>query len=192
MLKGFDKSVFVGGKNMKEIIKVTEYAQMITEALPRGILLNTKNVKFNSMIIGWGGLGTVWGKPAFTIYVREHRYTKAQLDSVGEFTISVPLDKPIPSIAKICGTLSGRDVDKETEACLTLEDPEIISVPGIKEYPLTLECKVLYSQKQELEELPNDIRKKMYPQDIDGTYHSANRDAHTMYIGEIVAAYIIK
>ena len=46
---------------MKEIIKVTEYAQMITEALPRGILLNTKNVKFNSMIIGWGSLGTVWG-----------------------------------------------------------------------------------------------------------------------------------
>lgn len=177
---------------MKEIIKVTEYAQMITEALPKGILLNTKNIKFNSMIIGWGALGTVWGKPAFTIYVREHRYTKAQLDAVGEFTISVPLDKPIPSIATVCGTRSGRDVDKETEAHLTLEEPEIISVPGIKEYPLTLECKVLYSQKQELEKLPENIREKMYPQEVDGTYYMANRDAHTMYIGEIAAAYIIR
>lgn len=177
---------------MKETIKVTEYAQMITEALPKGILLNTKDVKFNSMVIGWGGLGTVWGKPVFTVYVREHRYTKAQLDSSGEFTISVPLGTPIPSIAKICGTQSGRDVDKETEAHLTLEDSEIISVPGIKEYPLTLECKVLYSQKQELEKIPEDIREKMYPQDVDGTYPMANRDAHTAYIGEIVAAYIIK
>lgn len=177
---------------MKEIINVTEYAQMITEALPKGILLNTKDKKFNSMVIGWGGLGTVWGKPAFTVYVRGHRYTKAQLDSVGEFTISVPLDKPIPVIAKICGTQSGRDVDKEIEANMTLEDSEIISVPAVKEYPLTLECKVLYSQKQEIEKLPDDIRERMYPQDIDGTYCMANRDAHTMYIGEIVAAYIIK
>lgn len=177
---------------MKETINVTEYAQMITEALPRGILLNTKGMKFNSMVIGWGALGTVWGKPAFTVYVRENRYTKAQIDSTGEFTISVPLDKPISSIAEVCGTQSGRDVDKATEAHLTLDDPEIISVPGIKEYPLTLECKVLYSQKQELEKLPDDIREKMYPQDVDGTYCMANRDAHTAYIGEIVAAYIIK
>ncbi|MCM1220228.1 MAG: flavin reductase [Lachnospiraceae bacterium] len=128
----------------------------------------------------------------FTVYVREHRYTKAQLDSSGEFTISVPLDKPLPLIAKVCGTQSGRDVDKEAEARLTLANPEIISVPGIKEYPLTLECKVLYSQKQELEKIPTDIREKMYPQDVDGTYCMANRDAHTAYIGEIVAAYIIK
>ena len=177
---------------MKEAIKVTEYAQMITEALPKGILLNTKDAKFNSMVIGWGGLGTVWGKTVFTVYVREHRYTKAQLDAVGEFTISVPLSQPVSLIAKVCGTQSGHDIDKETEAHLTLEAPEIISVPGIKEYPLTLECKVLYAQKQELEKIPEDIREKMYPQDVDGTYCMANRDAHTAYIGEIVAAYIIK
>ena len=177
---------------MKEMIRVTEYAQTITEALPKGILLNTKSVKFNSMVIGWGSLGTVWGRPTFTVYVRENRYTKSQLDSVGEFTISIPLDKPVPLIAKVCGSQSGREVNKETEARLTLEDPKIISVPGIKEYPLTLECKVLYSQKQELEKIPDDIRKSMYPQDVDGTYPMANRDPHTAYIGEIVAAYIIK
>ena len=177
---------------MKEMIRVTEYAQTITEALPKGILLNTKSVKFNSMVIGWGSLGTVWGRPTFTVYVRENRYTKSQLDSVGEFTISIPLDKPVPLIAKVCGSQSGWEVNKETEARLTLEDPKIISVPGIKEYPLTLECKVLYSQKQELEKIPDDIRKSMYPQDVDGTYPMANRDPHTAYIGEIVAAYIIK
>ena len=134
----------------------------------------------------------MWGKPAFTVYVREHRYTKAQIDAEKEFTISVPLEQPIPAIAKVCGIQSGRDIDKAVEAHLTLENPEKISVPGIKEYPLTLECKVLYSQRQELESIPDDIREKMYPQDVDGTYPMANRDAHTAYIGEIVAAYIIK
>lgn len=177
---------------MKEKIKITDYANIITEALPKGILLNSQHTKFNSMIIGWGGLGTVWGRPAFTVYVREHRFTKSQLDKTGEFTISVPMDKTIPVIAKVCGTQSGRDVDKEIAANLTLEEPEIIHVPGIKEYPLTLECKILYSQRQELEWIPADIRNRMYPQDVDGTYFMANRDPHTAYIGEIVAAYIIK
>ncbi len=177
---------------MKEIIKATEYAQKITEALPKGILLNTKASKFNSMVIGWGALGTVWGRPAFTVYVREHRYTKAQLDSSGEFTISIPLGDPVPSITKICGTQSGHDIDKAAQAHLTLEDPEVISVPGIREYPLTLECRVLYSQEQELEKIPRDIKDKMYPQDVDGSFCMANRDAHTAYIGEIVAAYIIR
>lgn len=146
---------------MKEKIKISEYAQKITEALPRGILLNTNGEKFNSMIIGWGALGTIWGKPAFTVYVREHRYTKAQLDRTGEFTVSVPLDKPVPSIARICGSQSGRNIDKVQAAHLTLEDPEANHTPGIREYPLTLECRILYAQKQDLSLLPEHIVKTM-------------------------------
>lgn len=83
-------------------------------------------------------------------------------------------------------------MEKETAAHLTLEAPEVIHVPGIREYPLTLECRVLYSQKQDLDRIPADIRARMYPQDVDGTYCMANRDAHTAYIGEIVAAYRIR
>ncbi len=177
---------------MKEKINITEYAQRITEALPKGILLNTNGDKFNSMVIGWGGIGTVWGVPAFTVYVRENRYTKAQLDKTGEFTISVPLDKPVPEIARICGSQSGHNIDKAAEAHLTLEDSEKISTPGIKEYPLTLECRLLYAQRQDLSLLPEDIRTSMYPQEVDGTNPMANRDPHTAYIGQIVEAYIIR
>ena len=32
----------------------------------------------------------------------------------------------------------------------------------------------------------------MYPQDVDGTWPMANRDFHTMYVGEIVDAYVIR
>ena len=177
---------------MKEKIDVKQYAERITEALPQGILLNTNGDKFNSMVIGWGAIGTVWGVPAFTVYVREGRYTKAQLDKTGEFTISIPLERPDPAINRVCGSMSGRDVDKAAEAKLTLEQPGTIQTPGIREYPITLECRVLYAQKQDLSKIPQDIRERMYPQDIDGTAPMANRDAHTMYIGQIVDAYIIK
>ena len=72
---------------MKRPIDIGAYAQRITEALPRGILLNTQGDKFNAMVIGWGALGTVWGVPAFTVYVRQGRYTRSQLDATGEFTV---------------------------------------------------------------------------------------------------------
>lgn len=177
---------------MKEKINVNEYAEKITQALSKGILLNTKDRKFNSMVIGWGSLGRVWERPTFTVYVREHRFTKSQLDASGEFTLSIPMDNPDSNITKICGRMSGHNIDKVAEANLTLEEPEINHIPGIKEYPLTLECKILYAQKQEIEKIPEDIRKKMYPQDVDSSCTSANKDAHIAYIGEIVAAYIIK
>ena len=177
---------------MKEKIQVTEYAQRITEALPKGVLLNTRGEKFNAMVIGWGALGTVWSRPAFTVYVRENRYTKAQLDKTGEFTLSIPLGAPDPKITKVCGSMSGNHIDKVAEANLTLEEPEVTHTPGIREYPLTLECRILYSQKQELSQIPEDICLAMYPQDVDGSFPMANRDAHTAYIGQIVAAYIIR
>ncbi len=177
---------------MKEFINVNEWARHIMEALPRGILLNTQDAKFNAMVIGWGHLGVVWSRPTFITYVRESRFTKAQLDRTREFTVSAPLEGVLPEIQRVCGTLSGRDVDKVKEAGLTLVPAEVISTPGVAEYPLTLECRVLYAQRQALELLPGDIRERMYPQDVDGSNPSANRDPHTAYIGEIVSAYIIR
>ena len=177
---------------MKEPIHITDYANQITKALPKGILLNTSGDKFNSMVIGWGHLGTLWGKPTFHVYVRQGRYTKPQLDKTGEFTVSVPMGKADPAINRICGWQSGNEIDKVKEAGLELEEPEVIGTPGIRQYPLTIECRILYQQDQILDLIPEDIREKTYPQDVPGTYPMANRDFHTMYIGEIVAAYIIR
>ena len=177
---------------MKEKINITDYANQITKALPQGILLNTNGEKFNSMVIGWGHLGTLWGKPTFHVYVRQGRYTKSQLDRTGEFSVSVPLDMPDAVINRICGWQSGYKIDKVKEAGLLLEAPEAIRTSGIRQYPLTIECRVLYAQDQDLKKIPESIREKMYPQDVDGTYPMANRDFHTMYVGEIVDAYIIR
>ncbi len=172
---------------MKERIHAFEYAAEITKALPEGILLNTNGDKFNSMVIGWGHLGVIWGMPTFTVYVRQSRYTKKQLDKTGEFTISVPLaGKLSQEVFQVCGTQSGRDVDKEKAACLTLADAEQIHTPGIQEVPLTLECKVLYRQDQVLADIPDAVRQRYYSRGTDAG------DYHTAYIGQIVSAYIIR
>ena len=172
---------------MKEKINVFDYAEQLCKALPQGILLNTCGEKFNSMVIGWGYLGTIWNLPTYTVYVRQSRYTKAQLDRTREFTISAPVTgKLSKEVFQICGAQSGRNVDKEKAARLTLVEADEISVPGIREYPLTLECKVLYQQDQVLTEIPENIRERFY------SHGSDEGDFHTAYIGQIVSAYIIQ
>ena len=177
---------------MKEKISLTDYANVLTAMLPKGILLNTNGDRFNSMVIGWGHIGTLWNRPTFLVYVRQSRYTKGQMDKTGEFTISAPLDKVDPTINRICGTQSGFDIDKVQAAGLILEDAEIIHTPGIRQYPLTLECRILYAQDQDLSRIPQDIIDSFYPQLKPGDDPMDNRDFHTMYVGEIVSSYIIR
>lgn len=144
------------------------------------------------MTIGWGTLGVEWGVPIFTTFVREGRYTRELLDASGEFTINVPHGALDRKILGYCGTKSGRSTNKISELGLTLMESEIVRVPGIKELPLTLECKVLYRQLQDRNAIPEEIRRSMYPEDTDSSCPGANRDYHVAYYGQIVNAYIIE
>ena len=166
---------------MKKFIDPFAYAAAITEAVKTGVLVTTKGDKPNTMTISWGTIGIQWGKPIFTVFVRESRYTKTLLDANPEFTINVPMGGDVKEILKICGTRSGRDMDKFAELNLTAVDPEVISVPGIRELPLTLECKVIYRQDQDPAAIEAPSMDKYYP----------NGDFHTAYYGEIVSAYIL-
>lgn len=178
---------------MKKHVETFDYAGTICKEMKKGILLTTKlNDKVNTMTIGWGKIGIEWGKPIFIAYVRESRYTKTMLEQSGEFTVNIPMGEVDKKILGYCGTKSGRNTDKITDMGLTLEEGESITVPGIKELPLTLECKVIYKQKQDLAAIPEEILARYYPQNVDGSAPGSNRDYHIAYYGEIVNTYIIE
>ena len=178
---------------MKKEIEVFDYANEIMKAIKTGVLLTTKvDDKVNSMTISWGTLGIEWAKPIFTVFVRENRFTKLQLEKNPEFTINIPYGAFDKKILGICGTKSGGTIDKIKELDLTLETPNIISFPAIKELPLTLECRVIYKQKQDESAITEENKKKFYPQEVDSSFHGANKDFHTAYYVEIVSAYIIE
>lgn len=177
---------------MKKEIDVFEYGNYILQAVQKGVLLTTKSEdKVNSMTISWGTLGIEWGKTIFTAFVRENRFTKEQLNNNLEFTINIPYGEYNKKILGFCGTKSGKNVDKIKELGLTLEDGVAVSVPGIKELPLTLECKVLYKKIQDRNEIGSDIKETYYPENIDSSFSGSNKDYHIEYIGEVVKAYII-
>lgn len=174
---------------MKKKIDIFEHASEILTGVKSGVLITAKNKdKVNSMTISWGMLGIEWGHPVFTTFVRESRFTRKLLEKNGEFTVNIPLDDSQKKILGFCGSNSGRDIDKIKELGLTLEDPETISVPGIKEFPLTLECRIVYKQTQDINLLPQQIKDNFYPQDE----ITSSCDVHIAYYGEIVNAYIIE
>ena len=172
---------------MKKVIDPFDYAGEFPKHMGQGILLTTKGeAGVNTMTIGWGTLGIEWGRPMFVAYVRESRYTHELLDANPEFTVNCPVGKIDKKILGFCGTKSGRDHDKIKELGLHLEEPMNISVPGIKELPLTLECKVVYRNKQPVETIPQIIQDRYYP------VKDGAQDFHYAYYGEIVGAYIIE
>ena len=178
---------------MKRQINPFDYAGDICKALPKGILLTTKRgEEVNSMTIGWGTMGVDWSLPMFIVYVRESRYTKQLLEENGEFTINMPMGDLDKNILSVCGTKSGRDMNKIEELGLHLEEPMSVSVPGIKELPLTLECKVLYKQQQDLSAIPQKILDRYYPVEDDTLHPGSDRDYHICYYGQILKAYIIE
>ncbi len=167
---------------MKQSIDVWKEAGYILEQVGKGVLLTAAaDGKVNTMTIGWGTMGIQWRKPIFIAFVRESRYTKELLDKNPEFTVNIPYGQCDKSILSLCGTRSGRDMDKIQALNLTPVPGDTVSVPGFQELPLTLECKVVYRQDQEPEAICKEAMERYYPEG----------DFHTAYYGEITAAYRI-
>lgn len=169
-----------------------DHAAEINHALQKGgVLLTTKaGGRVNSMTIGWGAIGNEWGRPCFTAYIRTGRFTTQLLEANPEFTISVPGAGSDRRLIGYLGSHSGRDGDKMAAAGVTLVEPEVVSVPGIAGYPLTLECRVVYRQEQVIADMLPEDQARFYPQDVPSENVGSNRDVHVMYMGQIVAAYL--
>ena len=73
---------------------------------------------FNTMTISWGGMGTLWGRPVATVYIRTSRYTHEFVDANEYFTISF-YPEEYKKVLGILGSKSGREMDKMHDSGLT-------------------------------------------------------------------------
>ena len=129
--------------------------------------------RFNTMTISWGGLGTLWGKPVATVYVRTSRYTHEFMDAKDFFTVSF-YPEECKQILGVLGSKSGRDMDKMKESGLT--PVQVGESMSFKEAEVTLVCRKLFKQQLDVANMPEDVAKAMYE----------GQAPHDMYIGEIV------
>lgn len=72
---------------------------------------------YNMMTASWGFVGEMWGNDTVIAAVRPQRYTMEFIDKNDYFTLSFYGDKK--DIHKVCGSLSGRDVNKTEMTGLT-------------------------------------------------------------------------
>ena len=155
--------------------KVKEFDKGIFDLFSKrwALLTAGKPGDFNTMTIGWGGLGTLWSKPVVTVYSRKSRYTHEFLDREEYFTLSF-FGEDKREILGVLGNKSGRDIDKINNSGLT---PKAIGDSvTFEEAELTILCKKLYMKELDLQAMPDDVKKTYYDKD----------SLHDMYIGEVI------
>ena len=134
----------------------------------------------NTMTIGWCQLGRLWSIPVCTVYVRPERYTYQFMESHDYFTVSVLPASHKQTTMQLCGTKSGREVDKVKACGLTL-CYGAGDAPFFDESQWALVCEKLYAQDLAPEHMvvPGPIEK----------YYGAYGGWHRSYIGRVVEVY---
>ena len=127
---------------------------------------------YNMMTASWGFAGEMWGEDSIAVVVRPQRYTMEFLDRSDYFTVSFYGNNK--EIHKICGSKSGRDVNKTLETGLT-------PVAGEKYVYFKEARMVLVVKKQFVQPLSeNNFTDKTV---IDRWY--TEKDFHNLIIGKI-------
>ena len=137
-----------------------------------------KDGTFNMYTIAWGSIGELWSKDVLTVYVKPIRYTDQFLFEDEYFTVTF-LNNEDRKVLSICGSKSGRDIDKVKECNLSVVDlGKGITFEGFRRVYL---CRKIYQGQLKKEEFvnSNDIIDKYYK---DEPYHN-------FYVGEIIEVY---
>lgn len=137
------------------------------------LLAGGKPDDFNMMTVSWGQAGVLWNKNVVTVYVRPQRYTKGFMDANDVFTLSF-FGPECRGALSLCGSKSGRDIDKMHQSGLTAEHRG--GAVLFNEAKLILVCEKLYA---------GQLAKDGFidPSLIEVNYPKA--DFHALYIGEI-------
>lgn len=128
----------------------------------------------NTMTASWGGMGILWNRPVAFCFIRPQRYTYRLTEQSEHLSLSF-LGEEYREALRLCGTKSGKDIDKFKAAGITPADYE--GVPFVAEAELALVCRKLYADdlKKECFLLPELLSN--YKED----------DFHRVYVVEIEA-----
>ncbi len=137
------------------------------------MLITAGSEKVNTMTASWGGLGIMWNKEVATCYIRPQRYTFEFVEDEEYFSLCFFGDGQRDAL-KLCGTVSGRDRDKISDAGLTVAKDE--KAPYFEEAETVLICRKIYKDRIKPEGFIDPTIEKNY----------SNGDYHYVYMGEIV------
>lgn len=126
-------------------ISAKEIPGNIIDMISREWMLITAGNKkaYNMMTASWGFMGELWGDDSVSVFVRPGRYTMEFIDKSDYFSLSFYGNNK--KIHKVCGSMSGRDVNKTELTGLTPDFCE--KAPFFCEARLVIICKKQYVSK---------------------------------------------
>jgi len=95
----------------------------------------------NMMNAAWGGIASS-NPPCINVSLREATLSYRNIKQTEAFTVNIPSEKYLRE-ADFVGMVSGRDCDKFKETRLTPERSKLVNAPIVKEFPYSLECKLV-------------------------------------------------
>ncbi len=142
------------------------------------LVVQTKNRR-NVMTIGWALFGYVWRRSTLMVAIRNSRFTHELLEEADSFSVSVPSGQMGKEL-NFCGSKSGREFDKFKECALQILDTKIVDSPLLNIPGYHYQCRLIYKSPLDPRFLDQDLM-PIYPA----------KDYHTLYFGEILAAFLI-
>jgi flavin reductase (DIM6/NTAB) family NADH-FMN oxidoreductase RutF len=113
-----------------------------SDLYPNPIALISSEYEGKESIITLAWVGTVCSSPPMvSISIRPSRFSHKLVNSSREFVINIPTSSMIKQI-DLCGSKSGKHTDKWSKCNFTKQPSKTVSVPGITECPVNMECKV--------------------------------------------------
>lgn len=136
------------------------------------------NQEFNMMTAGWGGLGSMFGKPVAFCFIAPTRYTYKLMEKNDTYTLTFYTEAYREAL-NTCGSKSGKDTDKVKASGLTpISTPE--GSKAFAEAWLIIECRKMVSQSI----IPEAITNQKLKEEWEG------KQLHKMFIGEIINVWI--
>jgi flavin reductase (DIM6/NTAB) family NADH-FMN oxidoreductase RutF len=121
-------------------MKIDEKSNSAFYPNPVVLVSVTHELKESIITLSWTGT-CCSDPPMVSVSVRPERYSYQILQDSKEFVINFPTVSLIDQV-KICGTKSGREIDKWKECNFTKLNSKEIKTPAIAECPVNMECKV--------------------------------------------------
>lgn len=152
-----------------------DYKGLMSQVRRGAFLTVEHDGELNTMTIGWLQLGFFWTREVLTVGVRPTRFTHHIIEEAAYYAVSIPHAHQFKSELSLCGTQSGRDIDKFDMCNLPLqyygeENIPYVAIPGEH-----LFGKIIYKTTIQEHEIHEDLD-RFYPE----------RDYHTLYIAKLI------
>lgn len=164
---------------MKKEMRFRELNGNFTRMLSEDWALLTAGTvdEFNTMTVSWGGFGELWNKDVGFVFVRPQRYTYEFIEKNDYFSLSF-FGGEFKKELGICGSKSGRDIDKMEATGFTPVD--LGNTVDFKQAKITIVMKKLAYQDMKPDGFLDESIMKNY----------AANDFHRIYVGEIVKVMV--